>query len=609
MSTTPSTLPQLLSGAASRFGDRAALGRVTASGPEAGMTYATLAHQAERFARILVRLGVRQGDRVMIISENRVQWPVAYFGVSLAGAIAVPVLVDFSPEQVTHVASHAGVVVACVSDKTLQKVEGLEASVPRVLLDTIDGSGVDVIGHPDYARTHMVPDAGTGPLPGSFLQADDLACILYTSGTSGHSKGVMLTHGNLVSNVIATADVFPLRPEDRVLSVMPLAHTLESTMGMLTPLYQGSSIYYLDKPPTAPVLSAALKAVQPTVMVAVPLIIEKVYRGSIEPRLKSHPLYRFAPTRLLAVRAAGRKLEEAFGGNIRFFGIGGAALARDVEEFLSAAGFPYAIGYGLTETSPLIAAAVPGKTAVGSTGIILSGLSVRIARQMPVGKEDAPDGTLADGGNGHGSQDTAAARTASGAQLAAVGEEGEIQVTGPSVMRGYYRDEARTAEVFTSDGWFRTGDLGTFDRQGRLYIRGRLKAMILGPSGENIYPEEIESALAATGFVEESLVYAARDGALVAMVVLNERTKAMLNGTRQAMGNALQAIDHTRHALDDTARETAAGVEHLLGQLRSTVNRRLSSFSRISRIVIREAPFEKTATLKIKRYLYPEAGA
>jgi long-chain acyl-CoA synthetase len=171
-------------------------------------------------------------------------------------------------------------------------------------------------------------------------------------------------------------------------------------------------------------------------------------------------------------------------------------------------------------------------------------------------------------------------------ETAAVGEEGEIQVRGPSVMSGYYKDAERTAEVFTADGWFRTGDLGTFDAESRLYVRGRLKAMILGPSGENIYPEEIESALAASGWVEESVVYAAKDGALVALVVLNERAKALLQGAKGALEDA----------------------ERLLAQLRTGVNSRLATFSKITRIMTREAPFEKTATLKIKRYLYPESS-
>jgi len=241
-------------------------------------------------------------------------------------------------------------------------------------------------------------------------------------------------------------------------------------------------------------------------------------------------------------------------------------LSKDVETFLLTAGFPYAIGYGLTETSPLVAAAIPHKTRLGSTGRPLDGVKVRI--MPPANAEHA--GTLA-----------------------ALGKdvEGEIQVSGPNVMQGYYKDIERTAEVFTADGWFRTGDLGAYDADGMLYVKGRLKAMILGPSGENIYPEEIESTLASSGLVEESLVYAAKDGALVAMVVLNEQAKTLLSEARNAV------MDVSKAAVDES--------ERLLAGLRTATNARLSSFSRLARIVLHDQPFEKTATMKIKRYLYP----
>lgn len=544
----PRTLPALLAAAEAAFGPLPALAGVEGNAVVPRFDYARFALAARRFAALLASLGIERGDRVMILCENRVEWAVAYFGSAEAGAVAVPVLVDFIPEQVANVANHAEIRVACVSERTLAKLSLVPPAIPRLLLDTLDQTGAVVLRGEERARESASDSSPV--LPGAATSAGDLACVIYTSGTSGHSKGVMLTHGNLVSNAIATRAVFPLRTDDRVLSVMPLAHTLESTMGLITPLLQGSCVHYLDKPPTAPVLAAALSAVKPTVMVIVPLIIEKLFRARVEARLRAHPLYRFAPTRRLAVRAAGKKLAAAFGGNLRFLGIGGAALARDVEEFLLAARFPYAIGYGLTETSPLVAAAVPGKTRLGSTGRILDGLEVRIVPSDAVPQSSA-----------------------------AAGREGEIQVRGPSVMRGYYRDEARTAEVFTEDGWFRTGDLGVFDADGLLHIRGRLKAMILGPSGENIYPEEIESVLASTGFVEESLVYAAKDGALVALVVLNDKAKSM-----------------------------AEEAERLLVRLRAAANARLASFSRLARLVVQDEPFEKTATLKIKRYLYPRPG-
>jgi long-chain acyl-CoA synthetase len=557
------TLPVLLQNSAQAYKNLPALSRVADGSIQQIYDYAALAAASGRFAKLLGTLGVAAGDRVMILCENRPEWAVAYFGIALAGAVAVPVLVDFMPEQIANVADHATVGIICASEKTLPKLS-LTGTRPCILIDAMDTTGVDLMKTGN--RTRAVLSEPTGTLPGKTLVADDLACILYTSGTSGNSKGVMLTHGNIVSNVIATRAVFALKDDDRVLSVMPLAHTLESTMGLITPILQGCQMFYLDKPPTAPVLAAALQTVKPTVMVIVPLIIEKLYRNKVEPKLRNHPLYRFGPTRNLAIKAAGKKLEAAFGGCIRFLGIGGAALSKDVETFLMTAKFPYAIGYGLTETSPLVAAAIPYKTRLGSTGRPLDGVKVRI--MPPADAEHA--GTLA-----------------------ALGKdvEGEIQVSGPNVMQGYYKDIERTAEVFTADGWFRTGDLGAYDADGMLYVKGRLKAMILGPSGENIYPEEIESTLASSGLVEESLVYAARDGALVAMVVLNERAKALLAEAKGAM------MDVTKAAADES--------ERLLAGLRTATNARLASFSRLARIVLHDQPFEKTATMKIKRYLYP----
>ena len=557
------TLPVLLQESAKAYKNLPALSRVADGSIQQIYDYAALAAASGRFAKLLGTLGVAAGDRVLILCENRPEWAVAYFGIALAGAVAVPVLVDFMPEQIANVADHAVVGIICASEKTLPKLS-LTGTRPCILIDAMDTTGVDLIKAGN--RTRAALSEATGTLPGKTLVADDLACILYTSGTSGNSKGVMLTHGNIVSNVIATRAVFALRDDDRVLSVMPLAHTLESTMGLITPILQGCQMFYLDKPPTAPVLAAALQTVKPTVMVIVPLIIEKLYRNKVEPKLRNHPLYRFGPTRNLAIKAAGKKLEAAFGGCIRFLGIGGAALSKDVETFLMTAKFPYAIGYGLTETSPLVAAAIPYKTRLGSTGRPLDGVKVRI--MPPADAEHA--GTLA---------------------ALDKDVEGEIQVSGPNVMQGYYKDIERTAEVFTADGWFRTGDLGAYDADGMLYVKGRLKAMILGPSGENIYPEEIESTLASSGLVEESLVYAARDGALVAMVVLNERAKALLADAKGAM------MDVTKAAADES--------ERLLAGLRTATNARLASFSRLARIVLHDQPFEKTATMKIKRYLYP----
>jgi long-chain acyl-CoA synthetase len=342
----------------------------------------------------------------------------------------------------------------------------------------------------------------------------------------------MLSHRNLIFCARGSRTKTKIYPRDRILSVIPLAHTYECTMGLLTAVMNGASITYLDRPPSPAVLLPALRAIHPTAMVTVPLFIEKIYRQNIAPALTANPLYRLPLTRPLAIMIAGRRLTATLGGSIRVFGLGGAPLASDVEDFLRKIKFPYTPGYGLTETAPFLAGTAPYRFPRGSSGSILRGVELRI-------------------------------------------QDGEIQARGPNVMMGYYRDEKRTGEAFTPDGWLKTGDLGELDAQGFLYVRGRLKSLILGPSGENIYPEEIESLLNASGIVEDALVCPGKKGEIVALVVLNEKARAMMS---------------------------AAG--DLLEDLKKKVNKRLASFSRLSRIEIQDRPFEKTPTQKIKRFLY-----
>ncbi|MCL2070508.1 MAG: AMP-binding protein, partial [Treponema sp.] len=306
--------------------------------------------------------------------------------------------------------------------------------------------------------------------------------------------------------------------------------------------------------PSPSILLPAAKAVRPTMMAAVPVLIEKMYRNGVAPKLAKNPLYRFLLTRPLAIRVAGRKMKAALGGKIRFFGLGGAPLSNEVERFLRRARFPFAIGYGLTEAAPLVAGDMFQRFPFRSTGTALRGVEVRIS--VNVKANGSANGSAANGTAGYGSI-------------------GEIQVRGPNVMMGYYRNEEQTREVFTADGWLKTGDLGSIDKRGNIFVRGRSKALILGPSGENIYPEEIEGLLNTSEIVEEALVYSNAQGELVAMVRLTDAAKAAMSAVEQA-----------------------------LEELRAWANKKLASFSRLSKIEIRYEPFEKTPTMKIKRYLY-----
>jgi long-chain acyl-CoA synthetase len=466
----------------------------------------------------------------MILAENCPEWAIAYFGTALRGGVSVPALTDFSDEQIANIAGHAEISAVCVTEKTLHKCGGLDPAIPRIHIDAFDegrGYPVSIRGLPGQ----FVP-AKEGEYQVPRREEDDPAAIIYTSGTAGNSKGVVLSHRNLLFCAGASGSLMRIYPRDRLLSVIPLAHTYECTLGLITVVMNGASISYLDKPPSPAVLLPAIQALRPTAMVTVPLFIEKLYRQKVVPALTASGFYRFPLTRPLAIRAAGRRLTAALGGSLRFFGLGGAPLAADVEDFLRKIKFPYSPGYGLTETAPLVAGTTPYRFPRGSAGSVIPGVEVRIVK-------------------------------------------GEIQVRGPNVMTGYYRDEERTREAFTPDGWLKTGDLGELDKRGFLYVRGRLKALILGPSGENIYPEEIEGLLSASGLVEDALVCPGEKGEIVALVVLTEKARAMIS----AMGGILE-------------------------ELKKKVNQRLASFSRLSRIEVRDEPFEKTPTHKIKRFLY-----
>jgi len=365
----------------------------------------------------------------------------------------------------------------------------------------------------------------------------------------------MLTHKNITWTVEQCYNLFKVLETDRFLSVLPLSHTFENTISFLLPVKFGSSVHYLRKPPVASVLLPALKKVKPTVMLVVPLIIEKVFKAKILPRFNKTVLMRFIyslpPARKILHKVAGRKLYETFGGQLRFFGIGGAKLCALTERFLLEGKFPYAIGYGLTETSPLLAGTVGKNVRLGSTGPAIEGVQMRLADVDP--------------------------ETGSG----------EIQVKGPNVMKGYYKASELTKEVFTADGWFKTGDRGVFDKDKFLTVKGRVKNMIVGSSGENIYPEEIETVINRMRFVLESLVIE-KKGKIVAMIHLN--MEEVEQYFKQFRSDAQQYI---YNKTDD-----------ILKEIQHKVNAELNKFSRLQEVVMHPTPFEKTPTKKIKRFLY-----
>ncbi len=526
-------------------------------------SYRSFYNQVVSLRGYLQEQGIKKGDRVILLSENQPNWAVCYFAVTTLGAVIVPVLTDFHPDEIANIIEHAEPSAFCVSVKLIDKL--------RMALDEADKPAVCVENLSEIPRPLPVSKLKTESAQWNNINAaehplelqglvteDETASIIYTSGTTGKSKGVMLSHKNIVYDAEASADIPKLKPGDRLLSILPLAHTYECTVGLITPFLMGAHMCYLTKPPAPVVLLPALKQVRPHTVLSVPLLIEKIYRSVVLPKVNKtwfmRHAYKLSPVRKIVNRLIGRGLIKIFGGNIQFFGIGGAALAEDVEFFLREARFPYAIGYGLTETAPLIAGCNPKLTRFRSTGPTLPGVTVRI---------DNPDPSTG---------------------------EGEIIVSGPNVMQGYFKDPEKTAEVMTADGWFRTGDLGLLDDDGYLYIRGRLKNMILGPSGENIYPEEIEALINEYDFVAESLVVE-EEGRLVARVHLD-----------------YDSLKEHIKDIADSAADIPKQANEYLAQLKRTVNKRLNVFSRVSEFFEEHEPFEKTPTKKIKRYLYTHLG-
>ncbi len=564
ISLTNRTLPEIFQHTVTTFPDRPSLNYV---GKEP-TTYKELGEKVNRVASFLHDSGVGPGDRVAILSENSPNWGVAYFGITSIKAIAVPILNDFHATEIHHILRHSGAVALFVSERLYHKVEefDLKSLNAVILIDNLS------VIPSDWGREHLrrLYSEGSRELQrikhmalkkagylNETIHKDDPASIIYTSGTTGHSKGVVLTHGSIVSNAVATIQVVSVEEKDRMLSILPLPHVYECTLGLVLPVMAGAAVYYVSKPPTAAVLVPALQKVQPTHVLSVPLIIEKMYKGRILPEIRKksavRTAYKVPALRKMINRKAGRKLMQTFGGKLKFFGIGGAALAPDVEQFLQEARFPYAIGYGLTETSPLVSGIHPNHTRILAVGKLLPGVEVRIDKQDPDSSE------------------------------------GEILVRGPLLMKEYYRDPELTAQTIDENGWLKTGDLGSFDKDGYLYIKGRLKNMILGPSGENIYPEAIESVLHRSDYVLESLVYK-QNNRLVARAHLN-----------------YEKLDDEFTSKGYSATQMREHIKKLLISIRDEANNNVSTFSRLAEVIEQSEPFEKTPTQKIKRYLYVDS--
>lgn len=544
------TLPNLLKRTVELYSDKDAFGNVGQN----PMTYGDFDIKVKSMIDLLQDNGISKGDRVALLSENMPNWAVAYFSVTSLGAVIVPILPDFHPSEVHHILRHSEAKAVFTSKKYEVTIEEAKAENVNFVINLNNLTVIDTLSDSSYLqqfkqkmkeKLHKKKD----------VAEDDLAAIIYTSGTTGHSKGVMLTHKNLVTNAMSSHCILEIVPEDVFLSILPLAHTFECTVGLIVPMLHGSSVYYNDKAPTPSILLKAFATVKPTMMLSVPLVIEKIYKNKILTKFNSSfitkNLYQISFFRKLLNKIVGKKLIETFGGRIRFFGVGGASLPSYVEEFLYEGNFPYVVGYGLTETAPLLAGTpLNMQKKLKSTGPAMMGVELKIKNQNP--------------------------QTG----------EGEICAKGPNVMLGYYKDKEKTDEVFDEEGWFLTGDLGYIDEDGYLFISGRSKNVIIGSGGENIYPEQIESVINQNEYVLDSLVMEL-EGKIVARIHLD-----------------YELVDKRFKANNAADSKVKDEINKLLEEMRLEVNSKVSSFCKMVKFIEQIEPFVKTPTKKIKRFLY-----
>lgn len=524
-------------------------------GTDRTLRYSDVAHRIFQLHHIFTECGVKRGDRIGLVGRNSSHWGVTYLATVTYGAVIVPILPDFTSGEVEHIVRHSTCTLLFVSDAIY---DGLTESKMPSLKAILRLSDFSAFWAPDKKIKAAIRAAGheyehkfrdrlsAQGLAFPEVANGDLAAIVYTSGTTGFSKGVMLDGNSLIANVRYFNDMVDLTPGDNIVSFLPLAHAFGCAFDFLAPLDAGCHITFVEKVPTPKVLLKCFADLKPSVVMSVPLIIEKIYKNRIKPVLdtpKIQLMLKVPGLRNLVHKKIRDQIYQVFGGNYKEMVVGGAALNRDVEQFFRTIGLNITCGYGMTECGPLISYTTwSGKPPVGCVGKVIPYLQCRIAGKDP--------------------------RTGIG----------EVQVRGENRMLGYYLDEEATRATIDPDGWLLTGDLGRLDEQGFLYLTGRSKNMILTASGQNVYPEEIESQLNNMPCVDESLVLDS-EGKLVALVYpdLESVDGACLKGRQ---------------------------VEDLMEDNRKQLNSKLPAYCQIARLKVLYEEFEKTPTKKIKRRLY-----
>ena len=528
---------------------------LTDYGTETSFTYGELSKEIARLHLLFEELGLKPGSKIALTGKNTTQWCILYMATITYGAVIVPILQDFSPNDIHHIVNHSESVLLFSADniwKTLEeeKLPGIKGAFSLTdfsLQYQREDEKIDLLQSQLESKFQQKYPDGFNPQNIQYIDFPDSEMLVlnYTSGTTGFSKGVMITGGNLAGNVEFGHVKFNLKQRDKMLSFLPLAHTFGAAFEFLYALSEGCDITILSKIPSPKILLKAFEEIRPVLIISVPLILEKIYRNMIMPMLDKTPMKLALSIPFIDQQIYNqirKKLTDAFGGRFVQVIIGGAPLNAEVEDFLHKIKFPISVGYGMTECAPLISFSLASEYVPHSCGKVLGVMKVRI---------DSPD---------------------------PYNIAGEIQVKGQNVMLGYYKNEAATKEVFTDDGWLKTGDLGTIDGYNNIFIRGRSKSMILSASGQNIYPEEIEAKLDNLPFVQESLVVS-RNDKLVALVYPD-----------------YDAMDSVGIKQDE--------LHLIMSQNKETLNGMVASYEKIAEIQLFSNEFEKTPKKSIKRYLY-----
>ena len=509
-------------------------------------TYADLSKNIELFRIFFSTTGIGKGDKIAICARNSARWAMTFWGVNVNGRVAVPLLADFHPDNVSNLTNHSDSVLLFVDDDIWAKLNPDDMPNLKAAINVKDGKLLwnrdkDVAQaweqrEDAFAQQH--PD-GMSPEQVAFNtdNGNDLAIINYTSGTTGNPKGVMLTYDAMSDTDDFANSHFPNTPGQTIVSMLPLAHMYGLAIEFIHPNVDGVTVYFLGKTPSPTTLLKAMQDIKPYMVVTVPLVMEKIYANSIKPAMeKRKKLLNIPGMNLIVYRIIRKTILRVFGGQVQCFIMGGAALNPEAEQCFKKIRLPYTVGYGMTEACPLLGYEWWTDFVPGSCGKPIHEL--RIDSEDP---ENIP---------------------------------GEIQARGRNLTIGYYKNPEATEASFTEDGWFRTGDLGVIDKDGNIFIRGRIKSMILNSSGQNIYPEEVEAVLSNCEYVDECLVVD-RNGKIVALVY-SDLPKDMDEETRAAIP----------------------------GNIRDAANKSLPAYSKISKVEMVNAPFEKTPKMSIKRFLY-----